>query len=359
MNLSLLGWDGFFESALLSFPGSDFVPARVALVHKHACVVYSAVGELAAECTGRLLHDTAHRRGLPVVGDWVLVRPRVGEPRADIHAVLPRRTFFSRHGPADGEGEQIVAANLDTVFLVTGLDNDFNLRRIERYLALARQGGTRAVVILNKADLHPDPAAALAETVAIAGGSAVVTLSAAHDADPAAALAEWLAPGQTIALLGSSGAGKSTLINRLLGIPRQKTGAVSDAHGKGRHTTTHRELIVSPAGPLLVDTPGMRELQIGELSAPVLDSTFDDLAALAAGCRFRDCTHRLEPGCKVQAALADGTLEPARWQSFQKLLREQAYAARRADPTKARANRSMWRKVTRDQRARERPSSDE
>jgi ribosome biogenesis GTPase len=352
MDLTSLGWDAFFEQHFQSYSGSDFFPARVALGHKHACTVYSALGEFSAECTGRLLHDTIHRSQLPVVGDWVVVRARANEMRGDIHAVLPRRTRFSRSGPDDADGEQVVAANLDAVFLVCALDGDFNLRRIERYLTVARESGAQPIVVLNKADLHPDPAGAQAEVTAIAQGAPVVALSAVHDPNPGALLAAWLQPGRTVALLGSSGAGKSTLINRLLGSDRQKTGVTSETHGKGKHTTTHRELIVSPHGPLVIDTPGMRELQLWDVAAPSLEATFGDIILLASGCRFRDCTHRSEPGCAVQRALADGTLDAARWQSFLKLEREQAYAARKADPIRARENRNVWKKITKDQRAR-------
>jgi ribosome biogenesis GTPase len=358
MTLSSLGWDNFFANHFEPYSHDDLLPARVALVHKHSCVINTAVGEITAECTGRLLHASTGVSDLPVVGDWVAVRLRAGEARGDIHAVLPRRTRFSRRGPDDGDGEQVIAANLDTVFLVAGLDHDFNLRRIERYLAAARASGACPVVVLNKVDVHPDPAQALAETKAIAQDAAVVALSATEDEDPAVVLAPWLLPAKTVALLGSSGAGKSTLINRLLGSLRQRTGPLSEIHGKGQHTTTHRELIVSPTGVLVVDTPGMRELQLWDVASATVEATFAEIEALAAGCRFRDCTHQREPGCRVQAALADGTLDDARWQSFLKLQRERAYAARKANPIQARASRAVWKKITKDQRSRYRHESD-
>ncbi len=344
MTLSSLGWDDAFAHQFQPYTADGLFPGRVALEHKHAYELLGAFGPAAAECTGKLLHAAATRAALPAVGDWVAVRLRPGEARADIHAILPRRTKFSRRAAGADAVEQIVAANIDTVLLVTALDQDFNLRRIERYLAVAWESGARPVVVLNKADLHPEPAGAQAEVEAIAIGTPVVTLSATRD-DPCESLAPWLQPGRTLAFLGSSGVGKSTLINQLLGSDRQLTRSISNAVGKGRHTTTRRELMVAPSGALILDTPGMRELQLWNINAGTLDTTFADIAALAAQCRFRDCTHRAEPDCAIQAALADGTLDFERWQSFQKLQREQAYAARKADPHLAHEARAEWKRL--------------
>ena len=350
MTLSSLGWDDFFANHFRPHATGSLVPARVALEHKHAYELYSALGELTAVCTGKLLHTADAREALPAVGDWVAVCPRPGEAHADIHAVLPRKTKFSRRAAGDAGGEQILAANVDTVFLVTGLDANYNLRRIERYLAVAWESGAQPVVVLNKADLHDDPAAVQAEVESVAIGAPVLTLSAAsgYGLDE---LAPWLAPGSTVALLGSSGVGKSTLINRLLGTAHQPTSATSAERDLGRHTTTRRELLVTPGGALVIDTPGMRELQFWDIAAGTLDETFADIAALAARCRFGDCTHRAEPGCAIQAALADGALDLRRWQSFQKLQREQAYAARKADPRLARENKAAWKKIHQAARA--------
>lgn len=358
MTLSSLGWDDFFANAFQPFLSSGLLAARIALEHKHAYVLLAECGELTAVCTGRLLHDTLSRTDLPAVGDWVAIRRRHdgsdgnGMPTADIHAVLPRRTVFSRGAAGPSASEQVVATNIDTVFLVSGLDENFNLRRIERYLTATRASGAQPVVVLNKADLHLDPSAAEADVRALARTTPVVTLSAARDPD-LAPLQPWLIPGATVALLGSSGVGKSTLINRLLGTDRLATGAVSAAVNKGRHTTTRREMIVLPSGALVIDTPGMRELQLWEVDADALSSTFDDIAALTARCRFHDCTHQSEPDCAIRTALDDGTLDNARWQSYLKLQRDQAYAARRVDPQLARESRDRWKKIQRAHRQRD------
>jgi ribosome biogenesis GTPase / thiamine phosphate phosphatase len=314
VTLEALGWSPFFANAFEPYRHTDMLPARVAIRHHGPCVLLSELGELGGIPAGRLDEEE-----LPAVGDWVAARPLPGERKALIEAVLPRRTAFTRKEAWRRTAEQVVAANVDTVFLVSAFGRDLNVRRLERYLAAAWESGAEPVIVVNKADLATDPAGDLAAVEAIAFGVPVHAVSAATG-EGLEELTRYLLPGRTIALLGSSGVGKSTLVNRVSGRPVLAT-AETRADGRGRHTTTHRELVAIPGGALLLDTPGMRELQLWG-TEDGLDRTFADVAALASRCRFGDCAHETEPGCAVRAALADGSLEPARWESFRKLERE-------------------------------------
>jgi ribosome biogenesis GTPase len=332
MPLSDLGWDDVFAQAfsqVASGRTSDLIPARVAIEFNHNYRLQTEEGELDAIASGRLKHRAASRAELPAVGDWVAVRRRANSDRGAIVAVLPRRSWFSRRMAGQVTDEQVVAANVDVIFIVMGLDADFSVRRLERYLLLARESGARPVVLLTKPDVSPDAAGHAAEVTAVAGDVPVHVVSPRHNTGMEH-VAAYLSAGRTGALLGSSGVGKSTIINRLVGEDVQKTREVRDADSKGRHTTTHRELVALPGGGLVIDTPGMRELQLWDVTEAVRE-TFEDVEALAPLCHFTDCRHRDEPRCAVKAAVDEGRLAPERLESYLKLQDELAFLAQQQD----------------------------
>jgi len=317
-SLEALGWSAHFEEAFVPYAGDGSLPARVAVQHRGAYVVCAETGELSAEPTGRLHHETGPG-GLPVAGDWVAIRPHEDGSGATIHAVLPRRTSISRKAAWLATEEQVLGANIDVVFLVAGLDGDLNPRRLERYLATVWNSGAEPVVVLSKADLCDDVQAALASVAGVAIG-VPVHVASGLTGEGVDELRTYLTGNRTVALLGSSGVGKSTLINCLRGEDVQAVAEVR-RDGRGRHTTTTRELVQLPGGGLLLDTPGIRELQLWDVNEG-FGTTFDDVESLAAECRFTDCSHDGEPGCAVQSALVDGSLERERYASYTKLQRE-------------------------------------
>ncbi len=351
MTLADLGWTDALAAAFAPHAGPGREPARVTLQLKGFWEVTTAGTARLADCSGRFLNTTTAIADMPAVGDWVVIEPLPGrDDPALIHAVLPRRTRFSRKAAGEQNIEQVVAANVDTVFLVSSLDANFSLRRIERYLAAARASGAQPVVVLNKADLTDEADARRAEVEAVAPGVPVVVTSAARRAG-VKPLRAWLKPRTTVAFLGSSGVGKSTLINELVGEELLATQEVRDVDGKGRHTTTLRELVVAPGGVLIIDTPGMRELQPWQADGAVED-VFADLRELTLRCRFTDCSHTTEPGCAVRAAEADGALDAARWRSYQRLLREAAFEERRTDRRASQKGKTAWKKATKALRQR-------
>jgi ribosome biogenesis GTPase len=343
MDIRDYGWDEDFAAAFGPYAGRGLFPGRVVMQLRDRSVLVSERGELAGEVSGKFRHEAAGRDDYPVVGDWAAIESS-GNDLAVVHAILPRRSAFTRKAAGELVEAQVIAANVDAVFLVCGLDGDFNVRRIERYITTAWTSGASPVVVLNKADLRTDLESVIANVELAAPDVPVVAVSALPGRS-LEALQPYLVPRKTVALLGSSGVGKSTLINRLLGEERFRTAPVSDAEeGRGRHTTTTRELVVLPSGALLVDTPGMRELQLWS-DDESLDRAFDDIERLAAHCRFADCCHEHEPGCAVQEAVRAGVLDARRLDSYHKLRRELRFLSLKQDArTRRQAEKAAGRR---------------
>ena len=328
-DLKHLGWNTRLQAEFADHASEGLVPGRVSLEHTHIYRVIAESGEWLARVSGRFRHRTGTRADFPAVGDWVALQPPDPGGDARIIAVLPRHSRFSRRAAGDPTEEQVVAANIDTVFLVAGLDGDFNPRRIERYLAVAAESGADPVIVLNKADVVDAPGTMVDAVRRLVGGTPVHAVSC-RLAGGVELLRQYLGPGRTGALLGSSGVGKSTIVNRLIGHDMLRTQDVRVSDSRGRHTSTARQLVVLPDAGVLIDTPGMRELQLWD-TGEAMSGAFADLEALAGGCRFRDCRHRQEPGCAVQAAVSAGEMPRGRLESYLKLQDEQAHHARQMD----------------------------
>ncbi len=343
--LKALGWDSLFQKhfQMLKVPGS--VPARVITESKDSYQVYSQYGELTAKISGKMRYHTEAQDQYPAVGDWVVIKPLVNEHKATIHAVLPRKSKFSRKVAGERTEEQVVSANVDTVFIVSGLDGgrNFNIRRIERYLTLAWSSGATPVIVLNKLDLCPDVDVCIRNVESMGTGIPIHPVSA-KERIGLDALRSYLTKGHTVAFLGSSGVGKSALINALLGVEKQDTGEVREDDRMGRHTTTKRELILLPGGGMVIDTPGMREIQMwaGEDDLQV---AFSDIEMLANRCHFSDCSHNVESGCAVRAAIDHGDLDPARLESFRKLQNELTYLASREEQSTRLYEKLKYKKI--------------
>jgi len=346
MFLESLGADAQVFSAFQTHAAHGLILGRIGAANRDSYRLITESGDLAAEPSGALYYRTPDRASLPVTGDWVAARD-VGDGQATVEAVLPWRACFSRRAAGRRNEEQPLAANIDLVMLVCGLDGDFNLRRLERYLTLAAESGAAAAIVLNKADVCPNLAARVAEAQPVAAGAPVVAISAL--AGECGALTALLGPGRTVALLGSSGAGKSTIANRLLGAERFQTGAVRESDSRGRHTTTARELVPLGEYGVLIDTPGLREIQLWA-GVESVDRAFDEISELAAGCRYRDCSHNGEAGCAVAAALESGELAAGRWESYRKLRAEASRHETLSDPLAAQERKRKWKQIHKAQR---------
>lgn len=320
------GWTDHFSRHFVD--GSGFEPARVITEHRTGYQVQTDTGECFARIAGKLRHTAASQAELPAVGDWVVLQTAGDDSDAVIHRVLPRKSRFSRKVAGDRTDEQVVAANVDTVWIVSSLDRDFSLRRIERYLTLAWESGASPVIVLTKSDLCDDVGRYALQVESIAVATPVHSTSSITR-EGLCELNVYFKDHATVALMGSSGVGKSALINALAGESLQLTGGLRD-DGRGRHTTTYRQLIRLAGGGLIIDTPGMRELQLWDGGGSLAD-VFVEIEELAQGCRFSDCRHAGEPGCAVAAAIAEGQLEESRLQSYHKLQRELAHIERKQD----------------------------
>ncbi len=352
MKLESLGWDAFWVRALASLELSETEPARVSFASRERYRVFTAEAECWAVLPGTARLDDVSP--MPVVGDWVALERAEGETNL-IRTVLPRRTILGRAQAGERKKEhpsaarqQVMAANVDAAIIVCGLDRDYNPRRIERYVTLAWGGGVEPVILLNKADLCLDSDLRAEEIRALAPGATVETLSAFDGAgiDLVRAL---VPPGRTACLLGSSGAGKSTILNGLMGGERQRTGGISETTGKGRHTTTHRELIVIPGGGVMIDTPGLREVAL-IADEEALSAAFGSIEELAQRCRFTDCSHTTEPGCAVLRAVEAGDLDTDRLESFHRLGREIAFHQAVEATSSARVERDRWKSIKKEVR---------
>ncbi|MBT2677831.1 ribosome small subunit-dependent GTPase A [Bacillus sp. ISL-35] len=344
--LESIGMTAEIENFFKEVQFQGYKPGRVALEHKHSYRVWLEDGEYLCTLSGKLTYEANGRDDLPAVGDWVAVKTSPGEVWGTIRGILPRKSKFSRKAAGQVTEEQIVAANIDTVFIVNSLNDDLNLRRIERYLLLAWESGSNPVIILSKADLENELEAKIELVSGVAIGVPVIPVSVLEGTG-IEQLKRYLTPGQTVALIGSSGVGKSSLVNYFTGYEKQLVQEIRDSDDKGKHTTTHREMVLLPGGAVLIDTPGMREIQLWTVEEGIGES-FADVDQFAEECKFRDCTHGNEPGCAVRSAIDEGRLDENRLASYKKLQKELAYIDRKMDKKAQAEEKRHWKNINKE-----------
>jgi ribosome biogenesis GTPase / thiamine phosphate phosphatase len=350
MNIHNLGWNDTFQQAFNNVVQTDWLPARVSSENRGVITLLSEAGELTGTIAGRLRNQATSKSDFPVVGDWVCITANLNQQTATIHTILPRQTTFSRKTAGTKTEQQILSANIDYVFIITGLDHNFNIRRIERYLNLAWNSCAQPIVILNKADIiNSRVKDEITTQLSAISLTTTVHFISALTGNGISELKPYFTDHKTAALLGSSGVGKSTLTNLLLGKTQQKTAEIRAEDSKGRHTTTTRQLFVLPTGGLIIDTPGMRELQLW-LDEEESATGFKDVEELAQDCKFYDCTHDVEPNCAVKAAIAAGKLDPKRLENYRKMQRELKHLATKQQETnwQTRKEQRQFGKMCRD-----------
>lgn len=350
MELIKIGYNNKIKEQFEKAAKTNQIIGRISLEHKRMYRVWSVFGELLCEVSGKLAFDAQSREEYPAVGDWVIVSPRKEERKGTITAILPRKSKFSRKVAGNNTEEQIVAANVDTIFLVFSLNEDLNVRRLERYLTLTWESGANPVIVLTKADLAVDIKEKIMLVEGVSYGVPIVTISVVNNLG-LDELQTYLLPGKTIALLGSSGVGKSTLTNYLIGFEKQEVQEIRGSDAKGRHTTTNREMVLLPNHAILIDTPGMRELQLWN-SEDGISNSFSEIEQLSSSCKFRECQHEKEIGCAVKLAIEKGELKEERLQSYKKLLRELAFLERRQDKKAQSEEKKKWKNMTKQSKKR-------